>query len=533
MKQEAAKQTASVRCVIYTRKSTDENLELDFNSLDAQRESAEAYIASQRHAGWLCMPDRYDDGGFSGGTIERPAFQRLMVDVEAGRVDCIVVYKIDRLSRSLMDFARIMEVLERHNVSLVSVTQQFNTVTSMGRLTLNILLSFAQFEREIISERTRDKIASARRKGKWTGGAPVLGYDRERDSRGTRLILNQDEAKRVRAIFAKYLELASLLETIRWIGARGWANKRYTTSRGEVRGGKDFDKSTLHKLLTNRLYLGQITHNDQVYEGEHEAIVDEDLFGRVQAQLARNRNSGGKYQRNKHGALLKGLVRCRQCGCGMSHHYACRGKNGHTRRYRYYVCQTALKKGWSSCPYPSLPAGELEWFVIDRIKETTGDPDVLAEAVNQAKEQIDRQAENLRQRRTLKENRARRINLDINDLTRCVGQPMPGMNPGAGAGADVSELARLQEELTGIQAEVAVVNRQIIELERRTVGEDELTGAMEAFDPAWDRLRPDERARLIHLLVQCIEYDGANDEIAITYHPAGLRAVAQTENSHA
>jgi site-specific DNA recombinase len=297
--------TPTVRCAIYTRKSTDENLELDFNSLDAQRESAEAYIASQKSQGWVCLADRYDDGGFSGGTVDRPAFQRLMADVEAERIDCIVVYKIDRLSRSLMDFARIMETLERHGVSLVSVTQQFNTTTSMGRLTLNILLSFAQFEREIISERTRDKIASARRRGKWTGGAPVLGYDRVRDNRGTRLVVNDEEAKRVRAIFDKYLELHSILETVHWLDARGWRNKQYTTSKGVPRGGKDFDKSTLLKLLTNRLYLGQIVHNGQCFDGEHEAIVDEDLFGRVQGQLTRNRNSGGKYQRNKYGALLK------------------------------------------------------------------------------------------------------------------------------------------------------------------------------------------------------------------------------------
>lgn len=529
MKREDPKPESSVRCAIYTRKSTEENLELDFNSLDAQRESAEAYIASQKHAGWVCIPDRYDDGGFSGGTVERPAFQRLMADVEAGRVDCIVVYKIDRLSRSLMDFARIMESLERHNVSLVSVTQQFNTTTSMGRLTLNILLSFAQFEREIISERTRDKIASARRKGKWTGGAPVLGYDRERDNRGTRLIVNDGEATRVRAIFARYLELASILQTVHWIDANGWLNKQYTTNRGVPRGGKDFDKSTLQKLLTNRLYLGQIVHNEQVYEGEHEAIVDEDLFGRVQAQLARNRNSGGKYQRNKYGALLKGLVRCRHCACGMSHHYASRGSNGSTRRYRYYVCQKAQKKGWAACPYPSLPAGELEQFVIDRIKETTGDPQVLREVVARAKEQINRQADELRQRRTLRENRARRGNEDINDLTRSLGAPGAGMSLSA---ASASELARLQDELTALQKEVGEINQRIIELDQRMVDEDEMVGAMEAFDPMWDRLRADERTRLIHLLVQCIDYDGANNEIAITYHPAGLQSLVQKENFH-
>jgi len=508
------KETKTVRCAVYTRKSTDENLELDFNSLDAQREAAENYIASQKHAGWVCLEEHYDDGGFSGGTIDRPAFGRLMADVEAGLVDCIMVYKIDRLSRSLMDFARIMETLERHNVSLVSVTQQFNTTSSMGRLTLNILLSFAQFEREIISERTRDKIAAARRKGKWTGGAPVLGYDRVRDNRGTRLVVNQAEAKQVRTIYEKYLELGSLLAVARWLDAQDWRNKRYETRKGESRGGKDFDKSTLQKLLTNRLYLGKITYKGQVYEGEHEAIVDEDLFGRAQGMLRRNRGSGGKHQRNKYGALLKGLVRCKHCGCAMSHHYATRGE----RRYRYYVCMTAQKKGWSSCPFPSLPAGELERFVVDRIKETVSDPKLLRDVVGRAKSHLHRQVDELQQQRRRREIRAKRISEDVRELTKM---------PDAPGVAD--ELAELQEEMVKAEKAVLDINRRIVELEQRIIGEDELTGAFEAFEPMWEQLRPVEKARLIHLLVQCIEYDGEAEEIGITYHPGGLRDIAQTE----
>ena len=511
-------QPRTIRCAVYTRKSTNENLELDFNTLDAQRESAEAYIASQKHAGWVCLPEHYDDGGFSGGDTDRPAFQRLMADVEAEIIDCVLVYKIDRLSRSLMDFARIMEVLERKNVSLVSVTQQFNTTTSMGRLTLNILLSFAQFEREIISERTRDKIAASRRKGKWTGGPPVLGYDRVRDNTGTRLVVNEGEAERVRAIFGKYLEIGSLLDTVRRLDAEGWLNKRYQTVKGQWRGGKDFDKSTLRKMLTNPLYLGRIAYKGQMYEGEHDAIVDEDLFGRVQGMLRRNRGSGGKYQRNKYGALLKGLVRCKHCGCAMSHHYATRGQ----RRYRYYVCQRAQKKGWAACPYPSLPAGELERFVIDRIRETVRDPQLLTNVIGRAQAQLDRQIAELREQRQRRENHARKVNESICELTRV--PEAPGV---------ANELADLQEELVKIEKAVVSINRQIVELERRKVGEDELTGAFEAFDPMWDQLRPAEKTRLIHLLVQCIEYDGEGEQISITYHPGGLRDFAETEAVHA
>src|SRR5262245_20297966 len=230
-----------VRCAVYTRKSTEEGLEQEFNSLDAQREAAEAYVASQRHEGWTCLPDRYDDGGFTGGNMERPALQRLMTDIEAGKIDCVVVYKVDRLSRSLLDFARMMETFERHRVSFVSVTQQFNTATSMGRLVLNVLLSFAQFEREIISERTRDKIAATRRKGKWAGGHPLLGYDV--DPQGFRLLVNADEAVRVRAIFDLYLELQSLLPVVTELDRRGWLNKRWITRKGHQRGGKAFTRT--------------------------------------------------------------------------------------------------------------------------------------------------------------------------------------------------------------------------------------------------------------------------------------------------
>jgi len=517
-KQKKTKETKTVRCAAYTRKSTDENLELDFNSLDAQREAAENYIASQKHAGWICLEARYDDAGFSGGNIERPAFQRLMADIEAGEIDCVVVYKIDRLSRSLMDFARVMEVLDRQNVSLVSVTQQFNTTSSMGRLTLNVLLSFAQFEREIISERTRDKIAASRRRGQWTGGPPVLGYDRERDSSGSRILVNKEEAQRVRTIFEKYLELGSLIDTARWLDAEGWLNKRYQTNKGVWRGGKDFDKSTLQKMLTNPLYLGKIAYKGNLYEGQHDAIVDEDIFGQVRGMLRRNRATGGKFKRNKYGALLKGLVRCKACGCAMSHHYAQRG----AKRYRYYVCIRAQKKGWSACPYPSLPAGELERFIVDRIRQTVGDPQLLARVVRRAQTHLDRQIEELKSKRERRKNRVKRTNESMCELAR-----IPG-SPGA-----ADELADLQEELLKAEKALVAVNREIVELEQRKIGEDELTGAFEAFDPMWDQLRPAEKVRLVNLLVQCVEYDGESEQISITYHPGGLKDLAAAETAHA
>ncbi len=258
-----------IRCAIYTRKSTEDGLDQEFNSLDAQREAAEAYIASQKHEGWVCLPTLYDDGGFSGGNVERPGLQRMLADIRDGKIDCVVVYKVDRLSRSLMDFARVMETFEKHNVWFVSVTQQFNTTHSMGRLTLNILLSFAQFEREIIGERIRDKLAAQRRKGKWAGGIPVLGYDLDRSNPSPKLVVNVKEASQVRKIFEWYLELGSLLPVVQRLAEKGMSNKRWTTKRDVPRGGKPFDKNALYSLLTNPIYTGLVVHNGERFAGEH------------------------------------------------------------------------------------------------------------------------------------------------------------------------------------------------------------------------------------------------------------------------
>jgi site-specific DNA recombinase len=243
----------TIRCAIYTRKSSEEGLDQEFNSLDAQREAAEAYIVSQKAEGWTAIADRYDDGGYSGGSMDRPALDRLLRDIDRGKIDCVIVYKVDRLSRSLLDFARIMERFDRHSVSFVSVTQQFNTTHSMGRLTLNILLSFAQFEREIIGERIRDKLAAQARKGKWTGGAPVLGYDVDRTGPSPRLVINAKEADRVREMFRMYLQEASLLPVVRELARRSWVNKRRETKKGRKLGGRPFDKATLYYSGTDHL----------------------------------------------------------------------------------------------------------------------------------------------------------------------------------------------------------------------------------------------------------------------------------------
>jgi DNA invertase Pin-like site-specific DNA recombinase len=277
---------AIVRCAIYTRKSSEEGLSQTFNSLDAQREAAEAYILSQREQGWAAVPERYDDGGFTGGNMDRPALQRLLADIEASRIDCVIVYKVDRLSRSLLDFARILDSFEQRQVSFVSVTQQFNTSMSLGRLTLNILLSFAQFEREIIAERTRDKMAAARRKGKWVGGIPVLGYDVA--PQGGRLVVNPQEAEQVRNIFNLYLNCGSVIGVVQRLSQNGWTTKQWMTKSGKHRKGRPFNKNAVMALLSNVVYTGQVCHQGQLYPGEHEAILDRELWNEANRHLCEN-----------------------------------------------------------------------------------------------------------------------------------------------------------------------------------------------------------------------------------------------------
>src|SRR5216683_944031 len=355
------REKSAVRCAIYTRKSTEEGLDQEFNSLHAQRESAEAYIASQKEAGWKLVPARYDDGGFSGGNLDRPALRRLLDDVEARRIDCVVVYKVDRLSRSLLDFARLMDRFDRRSVSFVSVTQQFNTTSSLGRLTLNILLSFAQFEREIIGERTRDKMGAARRKGKWVGGTPVLGYDV--DPAGGRLVVNEPEAQRVREIFRLFQTHRSLLKLVNQLEARRWTNKSWKSKSGVEHVGRPFTKPTLRNLLTNPIYGGKVEYRDTIYPGEHPAIVAPALWEKVNAEFRARQRKRSDAVRAKQNALLAGLLFCHSCNRPMIATYT--AKRG--RRFRYYVCQRARRNGWDSCPTKAVPAVLIEDSVVAQL----------------------------------------------------------------------------------------------------------------------------------------------------------------------
>jgi site-specific DNA recombinase len=505
----------TLRCAIYTRKSTEDGLEQEFNSLDAQRDAGEAYIASQKSEGWVCLPDRYDDGGFTGGNMERPALKRLLGDIEDGKVDCIVVYKVDRLSRSLIDFSKIMDVLERQSVSFVSVTQQFNTSSSMGRLMLNVLLSFAQFEREMISERTRDKIAATRRKGKWSGGMPMLGYDV--DARGGRLHVNDGEAARVREIFELYLNRLSLIEVVKELDVRGWTTKRWTTRKGHERGGKPFNKNSLFKLLTNRIYLGKITYKDDVYDGEHPAIVEEDIFERAQRLLKRNGRSGAPYVRNRFGAVLKGLVRCVPCDCGMVPTHATKTtSSGGNKRYRYYVCQNAQSRGWHNCPSPSVPAPELERFVVEQVKAIGKDTNLLAETLEESRRQREEAIGKLEDEKRTLERELHRHNTELRELAA----------KGRTNGVTTDRMADVQDRIKIAEQRTTEVREQIVALSRELVDAREVGEACSLFDPLWDTLTAREQARILHLLIERIDYDGVNGTVSITFHPTGIKTLA-------
>ena len=365
-----------VCCAIYTRKSSEEGLAQQFNSLHAQREACEAFIASQRHEGWACLAARYDDGGFSGATTDRPALQRLLADIAAGRVDTIVVYKIDRLTRSLADFAKIVEILDARGASFVSVTQQFNTTTSMGRLTLNILLSFAQFEREVIGERIRDKIAASKKKGMWMGGIPPLGY-RAQDGK---LVVIESEAEVVGSIFRRYAELGSVRLLKDELEARAIKSKLWTTASGRRVGGKPFSRGALYLVLQNRLYRGEIVHNGQSHRGEHAPIIDQPLWDAVQAHLAANTSERNSGTRTRPPSLLAGMLFDGH-GNRMTPTHAT--KQG--RRYRYYVSRPLITNDQTNGSAGlRIPAEEIEQAVTSRIRHWLVDPGSVYQAIRLA-----------------------------------------------------------------------------------------------------------------------------------------------------
>ncbi len=492
------------RVGIYCRQSVASDLE--FGSIDAQREAVEAYVASQRGEGWVALPDRYDDHGFSGGNTERPAFRRLLADLEAGKVDIVAAYKIDRVSRSLTDFTGFMAALERLGVGFVSTTQSFDTRSSMGRLTLNILASFSQFERDVISERTKDKVAATRRKGLWTGGRPVLGYDVV--DKG--LVLNETEAEQVRTIFDLYLDHGGLVSTVAELERRGIRNKSWSTQGGKkVRGGQ-FNKSTLRALLTNPLYTGKIRCNGDVVDGRHEAIVTEEVFDRVARALReRRRTTRGP---GKWNSILGGLLRCARCGAAMSLTTTKRGAT----TYRYYCCGTSMKRGTKACPRSRAPAGELEEVVIARVRAIGQDPSVLLATVRAAEQaRMAREPELIAESRRITTERST-LDCQRRNLLDALQTGGPATNTIAG------RLAEVDEQIGTLERRHAEVADELAQIATASVDEDALREALGRFTPIWDELLPRERARLLRLLIDEVRFDGQAGEIEISFRERGL-----------
>ncbi len=502
-----------LRCAIYTRVSTPDQANGDFTSIDNQREACEAYIKSQQHEGWTCLEGRFDDAGFSGGTLDRPALSQLLAEVETGRVDAVVVYKVDRLSRSLLDFARLVEVFDRRGVSFVSVTQPINTADSTGRLMLNILLSFAQFERETIADRTRDKMSAARRRGKWTGGQPMLGFDLHPD--GGRLVVNEAEAAQVREIFALYLEKQSLHAVNQELRRRDWLTKAWTTRTGQPRGGRRFTKEAVHRLLTNPVYLGQVRHRGEVYEGEHPAIVQPKVFRQAQKILARNRQHGGTRVRNRYGFLLRGLVRCTACGTT----YGPRTTRKGAKVYRYYVCTGAQRDGYKTCPCPSLGAQRLEEAVVDQIRRIGQDPALVRATVGQVKRAKKARLPALRAEQ-------KRLRGELEKARGEIRRWLEAFDRGS-AGAEISRhigllegtVRRLEGRLTELEAEIAAVSEA-------TVDQADVAQALGLFDPIWEVLYLLEQERIIQLLVERIDYGGESGNLEIEFRATGITALA-------
>jgi len=500
----------TVRAAAYARISVADRNATPFSSIQAQVEAITAYVRSQKAEGWTLVGEPYVDDGFSGATTDRPALERLLQDTAQGGIDVVVVHRFDRFSRSQRDFLNLLHNLEEQGVAFASVSQQLDTSTPMGRCMLSVITAFAQMEREVIAERTKDKVRASRRKGLWTGGRPLLGYDVV----DKRLVVNEDEAERVRAIFELYLDRGSLLAVIDELRSRAWTAKTWTNQKGETVRGRAFTKTSLYGLLTNPLYAGQVRAGDELVEGAHDPVVDKDIWHAVQARLREHgtgRASGG---RRRHGALLGGLAYC-ACGAALTPHRTTRGD----RRYAYYVCSRAQKEGAAACPGSRIASGDLERFVVEHIRAIGRDPEVLAATIEaDRREREARKPELVAEARRLASEKAR-LETERRNLVDAVAQ---------GGDAPPVLVARLKEGdglLADVERRAAEVRAELQALELGAIDPGELREALAGLESIWAELFPRERARVLALLIERVEFDAAEGEVAITFRPGGPKAL--------
>ncbi len=507
------------RVAVYTRKSTAIGLEQDFNSLDAQREACEGYIQSQAHQGWTMVDRRYDDGGFSGANIERPAFRKLLADVDAGLVDVIVVYKVDRLSRSLLDFAKLMDRFNRAGVAFVSVTQNFSTADAMGRLTLNMLMSFAEFEREMIAERTRDKIAAARRKGKWTGGMVPLGYDVV----DKKLVVNELEAVLVNDIFDLYLERGSALVVARELNEQKRRTKCRKTVDGRVKKPHAWDKNDVLRVLRNPIYIGMITYGDEVYEAEHQGIIDRGRWQRAQEILNGKTSSRRGYPRN-HGYLLRGLLYCDLCKAPFT---TASTRNG-GKEYRYYRCVTRDKRGSTACTARQIPAPAIEAFVIDRIRDATADGTLAHEIRDKMDERIADRREKLAKERAALPREIAKASAEGSELL----QRMSEME-GPGKRFIEVRLGEVGDRQADLNDRLLIVERELAALENTKIETDWIVKTLAAFSDVWEALSIENRYRFVHAVVDrvVVNEPAGTVEAFLTTFEETLEAAKPNEQS--
>lgn len=517
-----AKQKKKIYCAIYTRKSTSEGLDQDFTSLDAQRESAESYINSQKSEGWAVLPDRYDDGGYTGANTERPALQKLLKDISNGKIDCVVVYKVDRLSRSLLDFTQLLEFFEKNDSTFVSVTQHFNTNSSMGRLTLNILLSFAQFEREIISERTKDKMAAARKKGKWVGGKPILGYDLCRETK--RIFVNEDEAGVIRRIFGRYIEKRSALEVVKELNESGITTKKHTTLQGKVVGGKRFTNTGITQILKNVIYLGKVKYSGELYAGLHDRIISDETFNKAQEILSENRVSRIAVRNTKTNGLLTQLARCRSCNSPMSLTYT---KKPSQKAYRYYICMRAQKEGRHICPTKSVSAQHFEDQVIDCLKKIAADTEEKQKRVELLRKQLESELDGLSSQQD-------KLTKEIDEIvSRMQEIKVLIVNSESGNEQSVETIKGLQEKLQDNERHLSTIRVEKSNIEDKIITKNELNEALIINSPVWDTLFPIEKKRILRLLLKEVDYDGSTQKMGLALSEKGLKILcSEIQGAH-
>ena len=495
---------------IYTRKSTDENLGGDFTSLDSQREYCESFIKSREAEGWRVFPVDYNDPGFTGGNIDRPGLKKLMADARTGKFQVVVTYKYDRLSRNTKDFLHVLDTFDKHGIVYVSVTQPIDTSSSVGRLMRSILVDFSQFERELISERTRDKRAAMAKRGKWPGGQPPLGYDIDADTK--KLMINAAEAKQVRLLYETYAKTKSLSQAAIALNKEGLRMKRWTTREELLRGGRRFNKSNLDYVLRNPVYIGKIRHKGDIHEGEHKGIVDADLFQRVVRQLAANGKKNTSPNQDKHNFMLRGLVRCGACGQQMTPNFA----YSKGRKYFYYKCVSVNKLDKSACPTKSAPARELERLVLDRLSFLGKNKTVVDEVVERARQMTGSELPAKKQDKVRLIAEIGRIESEVGNITNILaaqGQAAPQYR------ALMDKLGQVQGRREELEKQVQKLDYDVVELETRQIDAEIIRRNLENFSLSFPRLSPQNQKELLALLIEEIVYDTQASKMKLTLRP--------------